>query len=898
MLTPARLWRRVRSLLRARQQREELEEEMRFHLDMETERHMRAGMDEASARAAAGRDFGRVPQVRDEAGDARGVRAAEDFMMDLRYAARSLRRSPAFTVAAVLTLAIGIGANAAILSVVNRVLFRPSPFGEMERLAMVWETDRNSGTTREPASIPDFADFRERSRSFDRLAAITPVEISMVTGPDDAERVAGLGVSAAFFETVGLRPLVGRTFTDDEDRPGAPRVVVISEELWERAFDRAPQAIGRTLRLNETEWEIVGIAPRGADFGTLQLLGAAAYMRGFADRGGRPRVDVWAPLRANPNASRDNHPIFVLGRLAPEATFASAQEEMTRITADLEREYPAANASRGAFVEPFGDVVFRDGRAAMFVLMATVGLVLLVACVNVANLLLARAANRTREVTVRTALGASTGRLVRQFAAEGALLVALGAALGTLFAFVSTDMLRSLAPATIPRASEIRLDGAALLATGAVSLVIAFVFGLLPTFHARRLNLASALQSGGRSAAGGRRQRVLRSTLVITELAMATTLTVGATLLIRSFWTLQNVDPGFQAAQVLKAEFQLPVTRYPQDYSRFPHWPERLRFVEEVTARLSAMPGIESVALATANPMDAGFTSSIRVVGREAEAGEWPEPSVRTVSAHYFGTMRVPVRAGRAFTAGDDAAAPPVIIINETSAARYFAGRDPLGARINLWGADRTVIGVVGNERIKGLAADAPPAVYLPLGQAPTPSAILVRTTGDAIAAAPLVRQVVREVDPQLVLFGIEPLAETIQGTMAQRRFTMLVLSAFAFAALVLATVGVHGVLSYTVAQRTREIGIRVALGADLTRVRRLVLGDGVRLAAAGVGLGIVGAAVLSRAMRSLLFGVNAHDPVTFGAVVVLLTLVALAACWFPARRAATVDPVIALRSE
>jgi putative ABC transport system permease protein len=817
---------------------------------------------------------------------------------DLRYAARSLRRSPAFTIAAVLTLAIGIGASAAILSVVNRVLLRPPPFAEVDRLAMVWETDRASGTTREPASIPDFVDFRARSRAFESFAAITPVEMNVSTGQGDPERVAGLGVSAEFFSTVGLAMLAGRTFLADEDRPGGPRAVIISEELWTRAFDRSPQVIGRTLRLNEIEWEVVGIAARGADFGTLQVLGAAAYMRSFVDKGGRPRVDIWVPLRPSPEAQRGNHPIFVVARLAPGVGFASAQEEMTRITADLEREYPQANEARGAFVEPFTQVVFGEVRAAMYVLVAAVGLVLLVACVNVANLLLARSANRTREVTVRTALGANSRRLARQFAVEAALLVSLGAALGTLLAFASVNLLRALAPATIPRAGELQLDGSALLVTAGISLAIAFVFGLLPTLHARRANLVNALQSDGRGAAGSRPQKRLRSALVVTELAMATTLTVGAVLLIRSLWTLQNVDPGFDASQVLKAEFQLPNSRYPVDFSSPAAATERLRFQNEVITRLSGMPGIEAVALATANPMDAGFTSSIRVVGRESEANGWPEPSIRTVSAGYFETLRVPTRGGRAFVQGDDAAAPRVVVINESAASRYFEGRDPIGAQINLWGAARTVIGVVGNERIKGLAAEAPPAVYLPLGQVPTPSAILVRTSRDAAAAIPLVRQVVRDVDPQLLLFGMEPLAETIQGTMAQRRFTMLVLAAFALAALVLAAIGVHGVFSYTVAQRTREIGIRVALGADLARVRRLVLGDGAQLTALGVGIGILGAVALSGAMRSLLFGVGAYDPVTFAGVAALLTLVALLACWFPARRAARVDPTEALRAE
>ena len=896
------LWRQITGGLRGLFRRDEAfrdaADEVEHFVEQATAEYIAQGMSPAAARRAARLEVGTTTSAIATVRAYGWENIVSAMFADIRFAFRSLRRSPAFTIAAVLTLAIGIGANAAIFSVVNRVLLQPSLFADAERLALVWKTDRNAGTNREPASIPDYRDLRERSRSFERLTAFTSREVNMSAEGADPERVAALTVDAEWFATVGLRPLAGRFFTPDEDRVGGPRRVIISEDLWERRFGRAASAIGSTIRLDENDWEIVGVAARGADFGTVQVLGAAAYMRGFVDRGGRPRVDLWAPLRASPTASRDNHPIFVVGRLAPGATFAAAQEEMARIAADLEREYPQSNRGRGAFVEPFTEVVFGGVRMTMWVLVAAVGLVLLVACVNVANLLLVRAANRARETTVRTALGASPGRLIRQFAAEGMVLVAAGFLLGTGLAFVTVSLLRAMAPATLPRADELRLDGTALLMTAAIAVGIAFVFSLLPTLYARRTNLAAALQSDGRTAAGSRRQRALRSTLVVSELAMATTLTVGAALLIRSLWTLQHVDPGFNASHVLKAEFQLPVSRYPQDFSRFPNWPEQTHFANEIVARLAAMPGIASVALATANPMDAGFTSSIRVVGREAEGNTWPEPSIRTVSDGYFATMEVAVREGRAFGTGDDAAAPPVMLINESARTRYFEGREPLNAQAMLWGRRWTVIGVVGNERIKGLASDAPPAVYLPLAQAPMPSAILVRTTGDANAAAPLVRQVVRDVDPQLALFGMEPLTETIQGTMTQRRFTMLVLVAFASAALILAAVGVHGVLSYTVAQRTREIGIRVALGADLGRIRRLILGEGARLVVGGVAVGIVDAFALSRAMQSLLYGIAHADPLVFALVAVLLTLVAMMACWFPARRAARLDPMDALRAD
>lgn len=822
----------------------------------------------------------------------------DTLRQDCRYALRSLLRSPAFTIATVCTLALGIGATTAIFSVVDGVLLRPVPFTNADQVAMVWETDRNSGTSHEPASLPDYADFVARSQTFSAMAAMAPVEVNVATANADPERLAGLAVSASYFSTVGLQPMVGRPFAEDEDRLGGPQAVIISEGLWERRFARNTNVVGKTLRMNDADVTVIGVMPRGSDFGALQVLGAADYQRGFADRGGRPRVDVWVPLRASQTAPRDNHPIFVIGRLAPSATFALAQRELSAIATELEQTYPQANTARGVYVEPLTDVVFGDIRSALYLLSAAVGLVLLVACTNVTNLLLARAANRTREVTVRTALGASRARLLQQFAVESAMLVGAGAAGGLALAFAAVRVTRAFAPATIPRAESLDVQGGALILTAAVAVVMAIVFGLLPVLHTRRINLHSTLQSEGRGSAGGRWQRMLRASLVVAQLSMATTLTITAVLLIRSLASLQSVDPGFDADHVLKAEFQLPDSRYPRDFSQFPNWPERQRFQFETLTRLQALPGVESVAMATSNPMDAGFTSSIRVAGREEEGRGWPEPSLRPISADYLTTMRVPVHAGRGFTVSDDMGAPPVVLINEAARLRYFAGHEPLGAHILLWGASRTVVGVVGDERFKGLAAPAAPALYLPLGQSPTASAVLVRTTGAPEQLAMPLRAVMREVDPQLAIYGVEPLTATITGTVAERRFTMALLIVFAASALVLAVVGVHGVLSYSVSQRTREIGIRIALGANVTSVKRLVLSDGVRLAAIGVPLGIAGAFALSGIIRSMLFGVSANDPGTFIGVTVLLVGVALAASWFPARRAARVEPMEALRAE
>jgi len=884
-----------------------VDDELQFHFDMAVQELIAAGRTPDVARREAEARFGdrlaareRLAAIdRDRIEWSRRAEWWESLVQDARYGLRSLRRSAGFTIAAVLTLAIGIGATTAIFTVVNGVLLRPSPLAGMDRVAMVWATDRNSGTTREPVSIPDFNDLRARNRSFERMAAFTPVEMNLTSAGADPERVAALGVSHEYFSTVGLSMVSGRAFTADEDSPGGRQAVIISEDLRYRLFPQGDAVTGRTLRLNDVDWEIVGVLASSADFGVLQVLRAAAYQRGFADRGGRVRVDLWLPLRASASAPRSNHPIFAVGRLASATSAPAAQEEMRIITAELERSYPQDNVGRGAFVEPLDRVVYGPVRPALAMLLAAVALVLVVACVNVASLVLVRAANRVREATLRTALGAGLGRLAQQYMVEGALLSLGGAALGVLFAWAAVQVLVAMAPASIPRAESVTVDARALALTSGVSLVIAFVFGLLPTLQARRTDLQGALrEESGRGTSSGRSHRRLRSSLVVLELAMATTLMVGAGLLMRSFWRLEGVDPGFRAAGVVKAEFQLPASRYPQDYARFPNWPAQVRFYAEVGRRLAAQPGVTSVAFATANPLDPGFTSSIRVVGREAEGADWPEPSIRAVSAGYFATLGVPVRAGRAFDDTDVAAGPPVVMVNKSADDRYFGGRAALGSRIRLWGAERTIVGVAGNERIKGLAEAPPPAIYLPLDQAPTASAVMVRVDGDPLRAVPMIRQAVREVDPQLPLFGVQALTETVHGTLAQRRFTMLVLLAFATSALVLAAVGVHGVLAYIVAQRTREIGIRVALGANLRQVRNLVMADGAKLALAGVALGTVGAVAFSRLIATMLFGVSAGDPLTFVGVAVLLAAVALVASWLPARRALRVDPVVALRAD
>jgi putative ABC transport system permease protein len=819
---------------------------------------------------------------------------------DLRYAVRLLVGNPGFAVVALLTLALGIGANTAIFSVIDTVLLRPAPVKDIGSLAVVWETDRNTSTTREPASLPDFLDFKQRSQRVDEIAAFAGSEVNYAPEQGEAIRLQALQVTDQLLPMLGMRARAGRGFTAEEARAGGPAVVVISEGFWTRAFGRDPSVIGRAVRLDDRPFTVIGIMERGSDFGIFQILSAADYSRAFADRGARAAVDVWLPLQHTPlSMPRSTHPIFMLARM--RASVAATQEELATIAADLERAYPE-NAARGVFVEPLSAVVFGPVRPALLVLLTAVGLVLLVACANVANLLLARGNARRREVAVRTALGASGLRMMRQFAAEGLLLAIAAAVLGAGLAIAGVRVLVALAPADIPRIADASVDLRVLTITLLVAIGAGLLFGMVPALQARRVDLQGSLkgEGGHGGSAGGERTR-LRSMLVIAECALAVMLVIGATLLIKSFWRIQHVDAGFQAAGILKAEYQLPSSRYPVDFRRFPDLKEIHAFTHGVLQRAERLPGVDAAAVSGYHPLDPGFTNSFRIIGREAEAATQPEISVRRVTPGYFRTMGVPLVRGRLFADADHTTAPPVVLINEAAARRFFEGQEPLGKRINFWGANRTIVGIIGNERFQGLSEAPPIAVYAPLDQAPSANGggvLLVRTNGDPTALIASVRGVIREQDPALAVFGLEPFAETMSRSVAERRFTMLVLGLLAAVALFLAAIGVHGVLSYSVTQRAREIGIRMALGAQPSGVSRLVVFEGMKLALTGTALGLAAAFLLTRSMGTLLFGVTPTDPVTFIAVPLGLALVALVASYLPARRATRVDPVTALRAD
>ncbi len=820
---------------------------------------------------------------------------------DLRYAIRLLASNPSFSLVALLTLALGIGANTAIFSVIDNVLLRPAPVHDLDRLAVVWETDRNTSTFREPASLPDFLDFKQRSQSVEQMATFVGTEVNYMPDSGEPIRLQALAATHDLLPMLGVRPLAGRGFTAEETRRRGPTVVILSESFWSRAFGRDPAIVGRTIRLDDQAHTVIGIMQPGSDFGIFQILSAADYSRAFADRGARAAVDVWLPFQHDAQTMpRSTHPIFMVARM--KAGIGAVQQELAQIAADLERTYARDNIGRGVFVEPLSAVVFGPVRPALLVLLAAVGLVLLVACANVANLLLARGTARQREVAVRSALGATAGRLVRQFAAEGVLLALAAAVLGAGFAVLGVRALVSLAPADIPRIAEVSVDLRILAITLTVAVIAGLTFGMIPAIQARRVDVQNALKGeGGRGASAGGDRTRLRSTLVVVECALAVMLVIGATLLIKSFWRLQNVDAGFQSKGIVKAEYQLPQSRYPVNFQRFPDFQEMHAFTRQLVERAERLPGVEAAAIAGNHPLDPGFTNSFRIVGREAEGETQPEISVRRVTAGYFKTMGVALVRGRFLADSDTTTAPTVVVINEAAAQRFFANQDPIGSRISFWGSNRTVVGVVGNERFQGIAGAAPIALYAPLYQAPSANgagALLVRTSGDPTSVIASVRHAIREQDAALAVFGLEPFVDTVSRSMAERRFTMLVLGLLASVALVLAAIGVHGVLSYTVTQRTREIGIRMALGAQADGVLRLVVKQGMALALTGALLGVAAAFALTRAMTTLLFGVTATDPLTFVLVPTGLVLIAFAASYIPARKATRVDPVTALRAE
>ena len=856
----------------------EIEEEMRFHIDMRAEENVRRGMSPEEARREAERRFGRLTRIKEMGYEVRGGGWLETLWQDLRFGARMLLKQPGFTLIAVSTLALGIGANTAIFSIVNAALLRPFPYQTPERLVILKE--RVSGGGGFSPSYPNFADWRAQNTVFDSISAVRGNENFNFTGAGEPERVRGRLVSAEFFSTLGVRPPLGRDFAAEEDRPGATPAAILSYGFWQRRFGAEQGAIGKQITLNNQSFTVVGITPAdfqyGAEADVTVPIGLSAER--FRARGADPGVDVVA-------------------RLKPDVSQQTAEAELNLIAERLEEQYPKSNKGRRVLLTPLHESFVGDVRQPLLILLGAVGLVLLIACANVANLLLVRSAARRKEMAVRVALGAGRVRIIRQLLTECVLLAACGAALGILLAFWGTSFIASQLPDGIPRLQEAQVDAPVLVFTLGVSLLTGLLFGLFPALQASRPNLTEGLKEGERGSSG--RRQHLRSVLVVGEVALTLTLLVGAGLLIQSFRRVLQVDPGFNAQNLLT--MQVSVSN--------PDGQQVANFFEQLQQNVRNLPGVKSVAVSNGLPFGVANFPTFIIEGRP-ETENKPSGIRYAVSPDYFQALGIELLKGRVFTAEDTRDGPRVVVIDEVLARQYFPNEDPLGKRLKQSpdSPGLEIVGVVRHVEPNSLDAQgsAPAQFYLNFNQIPLQSLpgsvrrinLLVRTEVEPLSLATAVRGQVAAVNKDQPVFNVRTMEEIVAQSVAPRRFSMLLLTIFAVVALVLASVGIYGVMSHVVAQRTHEIGIRMALGARGRDVSRMVIGRGLKLTLVGVASGLLASLALTRLVRNLLFGVSATDPATFASIALLLTLVALVACWIPARRATKVDPLVALRHE
>jgi len=859
---------------------QEFTEEIQAYLDMLTETKIRQGLTPREARRNALVELGGIEQVHEKVREIRMGQFIETVWRDVRFGVRTLVHSPVFSVVTVLSLALGIGANTAIFSVVNGLLLRPLPYPESERIVDVWHTPPQQsfpGLDRFSVSPANYLDWKAQSIAFEQIAIYSYTGFSL-SASNDPLPLIGAAVSSDFFSVLRTNAMRGRTFTSDEERPGRDQVALIGHGLWQRAFGANPNIIGQTLTINSRSFTVVGIMPAGFEF---------------------PReAELWVPLAWDEKERqvRSIHDYLVVARLKPNVSLQQAKAEMNTISSRLEQQYPEENTGWGAVVIPLREDLVGDIRTALLVLFCAVGFVLLIACANVANLMLARGANRRKEIAVRIALGAGRARLVRQLLTESVLLAVTGGLLGLLLAAWGSKMLVQLG--SLPNSGEIGIDTWALGFTLLVSFGAGIIIGIVPALQFTRTSVSETLKQGSGRTGGSPIKQHTRKALVISEVALSLVLLIGAGLMIRSFWKLQNVDPGFDTHNALTMSVFLTPIRYSE-----PH--QVLAFLDRAIEQIRAVPGVVSVGATTTIPLaGGGSTQPFSIEGRPAGAiGEQPMAQTRYITPDYFKAIGIPLRQGRVFADQDRDKSVPVVIISEAMARRFFPGENPIGKRLtpsfhSEQGA-REIVGIVGDIKTSGLDVDSAAMMYMPYKQSPRPfMSFVVRTASSPESSIQSVSRAIYSIDKEQALTDVQTMDQVLTKSLSGRRFNMTLLLTFAGVALLLAAVGVYGVMNYTVTLRRRELGIRMALGAAKMDVLRLVLGQGLTLTLIGVGAGLISAYALTRLMASLLYGVTATDYLTFGSVSAVLIAVGLAASYIPARRATKVNPTIALRAE
>jgi len=876
------LGRRLSMLFRRSQFDRDLEEEMRLHRELREQEQIEAGVAPEEARYAARRRFGNDLVLREESREMWGWNWLEHFVQDIRFGLRMLARNPGFTTVAVLTLALGIGANTAIFSVVNAVLLKPLPYADPDRLAVIWETEPSAPGGLFPDTGPDFRDWKAMNHSFEGMSAIT-IAGATLTGSGEPRQLRGLTVSPNTFQLLGAQPQLGRSFAPDEGPTGHNHVVILSYGLWQSAFGGQKNIVGSKVTLDGEGYDVVGVMPKDLRFPSLW--------------GRNPQF--WTPITMDApkwKTQRMNHWFWVLARMKKGVTLKQAAAEMVTISAQLAQQYPQTNTGVSARVKSLHEQLTGDVSEVLWVLFAAVGFLLLIACANVANLLLTKSVGRQREIAIRLAVGAGARRLVRQLLTESVVLFLLGGVAGLAVGMAALRLLLRAAPTGyIPEVISVHLDSRVFGFTFLVAFVTGTLAGLIPALHATRVSFSEMLKESGSAVAAS--HGLARGLLTVGEIAIALVMLVGAGLATRSLVRLLGVQLGFDPRQVVAGRISLPDSRYPKE-------PQQKAFFRNLLDRVQALPGVVSAGAASELPLEGGSNGAVVIEGQPAPKDIWSSPLVEscTVTPNYFRTMRIPLLGGRDVAETDTPEAPLVAVINETMAHRFWPHQDAVGKRFKQNYPDSkwiTVIGVVGDVREFGLAEPAIPEAYYPESQSTSSELVLVvRTASDPQAQVAAIRNAVHGLDKGLPWYGVQTLSEMVSDSSREKRFVALLLALFAAVALALASVGIYGVVSYSVSQRTREIGIRMAFGAEVRNVLGMVLREGLRLVIAGVAVGLLGAWALSRYLTSILYAVRATDLATYILAALLMTAVALVAALVPARRATKVDPMVALRYE